>query len=141
MPLDARLNTIDSAASTERLSASPLEMSGTGAPGRTATPIPTLPRLARSAATLPPAANSSSAAGGAVPPPHPSRPPAGVPVSRAVWEPLARVADAQHTDDVRVEPCHEGPWRGRGPDHAVPGDRFETRHARLRHGRKLGHRA
>src|SRR5260221_69108 len=66
MPLDARLNTIDSAASTERLSASPLEMSGTGAPGRTATPIPTRPRLARSAATLPAPANSSSAAGGAI---------------------------------------------------------------------------
>ena len=37
MPLEARLNTIESAASTERLSASLLEMSGTGAPGRTAT--------------------------------------------------------------------------------------------------------
>src|SRR5258708_33145065 len=68
MAVGARLNRIESAASTERLSASLLEMSGTGAPGRTATPIPTRPRLARSAATLPAAANSSSAAGGAVTP-------------------------------------------------------------------------
>src|SRR6266853_5035983 len=66
MPLDARLNTIESASSTERLSASLLEISGTAAPGRTATPSPTRPRLARSAATLPAAANSSSAAGGAI---------------------------------------------------------------------------
>src|SRR6266545_6832441 len=84
MPLDARLNTIDSACSTERLGASLLEMSGTGAPGRTATPSPTRPTSTRSAATLPAPANSSSAAGGAITTSNASPPPMRLRISGVV---------------------------------------------------------
>src|SRR6266700_4042553 len=84
MPLEARLNTIDSACSIERLSASLLEMSGTGAPGRTATPSPTRPTLTRSAATLPAPANSSSAAGGAITTSNASPPPMRLRISGVV---------------------------------------------------------
>src|SRR5215467_7108798 len=66
MPVEARLNTIESAWSMERLSASVLETSGDSAPERTTTPTPTRPRLTRSEASLPAPANSSSAAGGAI---------------------------------------------------------------------------
>src|SRR5712691_8710014 len=243
MPVDARLNTIDSACSTERLSASLLEMSGTGAPGRTATPSPTRPTSTRSAATLPSLANSSSAAGGAITTSNTSPPPMRLSISGVVlnaiftsWpdclrnaaaaalspgsiapalntlisaatavpatahnsnavqclisglpeteqittasfgagarifhdlrpfrnlardivgelprracgdfraerlEPLAQVRQAQHLDDVAVEPLDER--RGRTPrhDNAVPGDRLEPGYARLGQGRQLGHR-
>src|SRR5207245_532959 len=143
MPLEARLNTIDSACSTERLSASLLEMSGTGAPGRTATPSPTRPTSTRSAEILPAPANSSSAAGGAIF--HhfrrfrnlardvvgeiPRRARGDFRAERL--EPLAQVGQAQHLDDVAVEPLDERRGRGRGHDDAVPGDRLEPRYARL----------
>src|SRR5882762_9182949 len=50
------------------------------------------------------------------------------------FEPLAQIAHTQHLDNVYIEPFDERPGRGRRHDHAVPGDRLEARHARLRHG-------
>src|SRR5437899_2915034 len=44
-------------------------------------------------------------------------------------EPLAQVGQAQHLDDVAVEPLDERRGRGRGHDDAVPGDRLEPRYA------------
>ena len=84
MPLEARLKTIESASSTERLSASLLEISGTAAPGRTATPSPTRPSATRSTVSLPAAANSSSAAGGAITTSKASPPPMRLRISGAV---------------------------------------------------------
>src|SRR5262249_47717886 len=57
---------MESAASTDFFSASALEMSGTGAPGRTATPMPTRPTSARCGASLPAFESSSISAGGAM---------------------------------------------------------------------------
>src|ERR1043166_67094 len=67
MPLEARLNTIESASSTERLSDSRLEMSGRAAPGRTAGPSPPRPRGARSPRPSPAPTKSSGHAGGGGP--------------------------------------------------------------------------
>src|SRR6266568_709939 len=61
-------------------------MSGTGAPGRTATPSPTRPTSTRSAATLPAPANSSSAAGGAITTSNASPPAMRLRISGAVWK-------------------------------------------------------
>src|ERR1041384_5057612 len=57
---------MESASKTDFFSASALEMSGTGAPGRTATPIPTRPTLTCCGASLPVFESSSISAGGAM---------------------------------------------------------------------------